>query len=247
MSKPNSERCREYVPRPAKTAGQEEAFGKKPPRPPKKPPKSMSGTGNSSEGTEDDRTVTPPLPGLETPQRAVLDAIHGFGEAGGTDSEVALKVEINLRRVVALRTELLEAGLLWDSGVRRRDQKGHEKVVWTALPVEAQLAADEPPRLVRDDVYIEQGGRAMVLHAGHTTIRLTGVPGDLVEVRTTPSGADEDQEGGAEITLLFAVEGSEEMYDSLRNPFTTPDEILETMADITAPAINVLTAVKKDL
>lgn len=244
MSKPASERCTEYVPRPPKAAtAKDEGFGKKPPKPPKKAPKSMSASGETGEQGDD----AVPLPSPGSAQREVLDAIRGFGEKGCTDAEIAAKVEREHREIVTLRTELAEAGLLWDSGIRRRDAKGHEKVAWTALPVEAAPQANDSPLLVRDDVYVEQSGRAAILHAGQTTIRLTGVPGDLVEVRTTPSGADPDQDGGGEVALLLIIEGSEEVYDAMRNPFTTPSDVLEAMTDLTTPALNALTGIRKDI
>lgn len=245
MGKPASERCREYVPRPPKPEKNAEGFGKKPPKPPKKAPKSMTGT-----ASVDDEALAlgPELPAAGTAQRAVLEAFRGFGERGGTDAEVALKVERERRDVVALRTELVQDGLLWDSGLRRRDTKGNEGVAWTALPMDAlPEPTDSTPMLVRDDVSVEQSGRAVILHAGSTAIRLTGVPGDLVEVRTTPPGADHEQAGGPEVTLLLVVEGSEEMYDVARNPFTTPADVMEVMSDIVTPATSALTAVRKDL
>lgn len=243
MSKPASERCREYIPRPPKSATKpEEGFGKKPPKPPKKAPKTMSATGEADE--QEEGTVA--LPASGTAQREVLDAIRGFGEKGATNAEIAAKTGREHRDVLALRSELVEAGLLWDSGVRRRDAKGHENVAWTATPVEVLPQANDAPLLVRDDVYVEQNGRAVILHAGQSTVRLTGTPGDLVEVRTTPPGSDPSQDGGGEVTLLLVIDGSEDVYDAMRNPFTTPSDVLEAMTDLTTPALNALTGIRKD-
>lgn len=245
ISKPAAERCLEYVPRPPQKAEKaSEGFGKKPPKPPKKAPKSMSATGDTGEPEE----TGPPLPSSGTAQRDVFDAIHGLGEKGGTDFEVALKTQREQRDVVALRSELVTAGLLWDSGIRRRDSKGHENVAWTTAPTEAESAqAEAASLLVRDDVYVEQGARSMTLYAGQTSIRLTGVPGDLVEIRSSPQGADPDQEGGGETVLLAVIAGSEEAYEEMRNPFTTPQDVLEAMNDLIAPALNTLTGIRKDI
>lgn len=243
LDKPAAERCREYVPRPPQsTQKTEEGFGKKPPKPPKKAPKSMSATGETDEQEEG-----PALPSPGTPERKVLDAIRNLGEKGGTDAEVALKVDLTHGEVTALRSVLATSGLLWDSGVRRRDSRGHENVAWATAPADASPEADNAPLLVREDVYIEHAGRATTLHAGQTAIRLTGVPGDLVEVRTTPRGSDPEQDGGGESTLLLVIEGSEEVYETLKNPFTTPSDILEAMRDLVTPATNTLTGIRKDL
>lgn len=243
MSMPAAERCREYEPRPPKSAEKSaEGFGKKPPKPPKKAPKSMSAAEDSGEAEDSG----PPLPPPGTTQRDVLDAIRGF-EKGATDFEVALKTGRELHDVIAARSELVAISLLWDSGIRRRDIKGHENVVWALTPSENLGQPEATPLLVRDDVYVEQGGRSATLHAGQTAIRLTGVPGDLVEVQTLPPGADPDQEGGGEVTLLLVVEGSEEVYEAMRNPFTTPEDVLEAMNDLISPALNTLTGIRKDI
>lgn len=244
MEVPASERCREYVRRPPKAEESKEGFGKKPPKPPKKAPKSMTASENGAE--EIDLGPTPPATG--TAQREAFDVFRGAGERGATDAEVAVKIDREHRDVTALRTALVRDGLLWDSGLRRRDPKGHENVAWTALPVDSvPEEGGETPLLVRDDVYVEQSGRTATLHAGNTSIRLTGVPGDLIEVRTIPSGADPDQEGGAEATLFITVEGSEEVYDAVRNPFTSPPDIIDAMTDLLAPALDTLAATRKDL
>lgn len=242
MEVPRAERCTEYVPRPPKTASKDDGgFGKKPPKPPKKAPKSMT-----AEVSEQSEALTPEVPESGTPQRTVFDLVRVGGDKGCTDEDVALKTGETRSTVAFLRNELVLKGLLWDSGVRRRDSKGHENVVWSALPPEASTD-DDVPLLVRDDVYVSQEGNATVLHAGLTRIRLSSVPGDPVEVTTLPRGADPDQEGGPQATVLLVVEGSEDIYNEARNPFVTPGEIVEMMADVIAPGINALTAVRKDL
>lgn len=244
MSRPASERCREYEPRPPKAEKNKEGFGKKPPKPPKKAPKSMTSSGDGGEEID----LGPTLPASGTAQREAFDVFRGSGEKGATDAEVATKIDRDHRDVTALRVALVQDGLLWDSGLRRRDAKGHENVAWSALPVDGKPeTSDGTPLLVRDDVYVEQSGRSVTLHAGSTTIRLTGVPGDLVEVRTTPPGADLEQEGGAQVTLLLTVEGSEEVFDAVRNPFASPSDLLDSMTDLITPALNTLTAARKDL
>ena len=245
LSKPTSERCLEYVPRPPQKAEKSsEGFGKKPPKPPKKAPKSMSLTGDD----EGEDQAGPPLPFPGTEQREVLDVIHELGEKGAADFEIALKTERKPRDVAAIRSELVADGLLWDSGIRRRDNKGHENVAWTTIPTENGQERPESGRLlVRDDVYVEQNGLAVILHAGQASIRLTGAPGDLVEIRSAPQGSDPDQDGGGEATLLMVIPGSEEAYVAMKNPFAAPLDILETMNDLITPALNALTGIRKDI
>ena len=243
MSMPATERCREYEPRPPKSAGKSaEGFGKKPPSPPKKAPKSMSAAEDSGEA--EDASPQLPLPG--TVQRDVLDAIRRF-EKGATDFEAALKSGRKLHDVVTARSELVSTGLLWDSGIRRRDSRGHENVVWVFTPAEILSQHEAPPALVRDDVYVEQEGRSITVRAGQTTMRLTGAPGDLVEMHTLPLGSDPDQEGGSEMALLFVAEGSEKVYEAMRSPSVTPEEILEAMDALICPALNALTGARKDV
>lgn len=242
MEVPRAERCTDYVPRPPKTASKDDGgFGKKPPKPPKKAPKSMTASGD-----DQGDLLTPELPAAGTPQREVFDVVRAAGDKGRTDEEIALKTGQERPTAAFLRNELVLDGMLWDSGGRRRDTKGHENVAWSALPAEPS-ANDTAPMLVREDVYVSREGSATILHAGETRIRLSSVPGDLVEVTTRPRGSDPDQEGGPEVTVLLVVEGSEEMFSDARNPFVTPDEIVEMMADIITPGVNALTAVRKDL
>lgn len=243
LEKPTSERCREYVPRPPKTESKEKSgFGKKPPTPPKKAPKSMDADGGEA---------TPPMPALPelgTAERIVLDAVRASQERGCTDSDIALKTELAHHDVIAARSALVSSGMLFDSGQRRRDDKGREYVAWLATqPSEAVSDDDSPPLLVRDDVHVSHEGMKTVLHAGATQIRLSITPGDPVEVATTPNRADPDQDDGPEISTLLIVDGSEDMFLQARDPFITTERIVEMMDDIITPAISALTAVKKDL
>lgn len=240
---PAAERCREYVPRPPKATKDDTAFGKKPPKPPKKAPKSMTGSGDE----EAQEPLLPEPPPLGTPQRGVLDIIHAAGASGCTDSEIALKTDQDRATVAVMRNELVSEGLLWDSGLRRRDQRGHENVAWVATQTEVSPESDDAPLLVREDVYVTQDRNASTLHAGSTRIRVPSAPGDPVEVTTRPRRSDPDQEGGNEVTLLLVVDGSDDVYAEARNPFLTSSDIVEMMADLVSPAINALTSARRDL
>lgn len=243
MKGPSPERCRDYAPRTTEAMAKNEGgFGKKPPKPPKKAPKSMKA--EAAQEVSDFLIPEPPVRG--THQREVFDTVRAAGDKGCTDVEVALKTGRDQTAVTIARNELVAGGLIWDSGMRRRDTKGQENVAWTALFVDAPAKYDSP-KLVRDDVYVSHDGRVTTLHAGETRIRLSPTPGDLVEVTTQPRGADPDQENGPEVTILLVLEGNEEMYGDARNPFITPGEIMEMMADVITPGLNALTAVRKDL
>lgn len=243
MEKPSSERCREYVPRPPKSESKEKSgFGKKPPKPPKKAPKSMDADGG------EEAPLMPALPESGTAERIVLDAVRAAQERGCTDSDVAVKAELARHDVVEARSALVSDGMLFDSGQRRRDGKGRECVAWVATqPSEVVSDEDVPPLLVRDDVYVSHEGMKTVLHAGATRICLSIAPGDPVEVVTTPRRADPDQDDGPGVSTLLVVDGSEDMYLQARDPFITAERIVEMMDDIITPAISTLTAVKKDL
>lgn len=243
MELPKAQRCTDYEPRAPKASGSEaEGFGKKPPRPPKKAPKSPPGSGGGAA-----RAASEARPDPRTGQGQVLEAIEGCGGRGATDGEVADRLGWQRQEVVELRAELVVASLVWDSGVRRRDPRGHENVVWSGREPDPAPPQDATPRLVRDDVYVEQAGRALTLVAGRTTVRITAVPGDLVEVRTTPESADPEQEGGPERTALFVLEGSEELFEQMRNPFVSAGDILGAVLDVVTPMLETLAATKKDL
>lgn len=243
MALPKAQRCTDYEPRAPKGPGADaEGFGKKPPRPPKKAPKSAPG---SDGGTP--RAASDARPEARTPQGQVLEAIESHGDRGATDGEVAERLGWQRGEVVELRAELVSAELVWDSGTRRRDTRGHENVVWSGRAPDPAPPQDATPRLVRDDVYVEQSGRAVTLVAGRTSVRITAVPGDLVEVRTTPEGADPEQEGGPVRTALFVLEGSEELYEQMRNPFVSSEDVLGAVLDVVTPTLETLAATKKDL
>lgn len=244
MGLPRTERCTDYVPRPPKAATKAEGgFGKKPPAPPKKAPKSMTA---DESGGEPDSPALPDLPEPGTPQREALDIVRSSGDKGCTDEEMAQKAETDRATATFLRHALVRDGLLWDSGIRRRDQKGQEHVAWSTQPRE-DAPDDSAPLLVREDVYVSHERSTTTLHAGQTTIRISSAPGDLVEVATRPRGSDPDQEGGAQVTALLVVPGSEELFVRAHDPFITPADIMDMMGEIISPTISTLTAVRKDL
>lgn len=243
MSGPPQERCLAYAPRAADTATKNtEPFGKKPPRAPRKAPKSMNG----AEEAPQESLEAPKAPKAGTLQRQVFDLIAASGEKGCTDPELMAKTGLERHAVAVAREDLVAARTVWDSGIRRRDAAGHENAAWTTKSAE-DVPADAGPMLVRDDVYVTQSSRATTLHAGTTTIRLSPTPGDLVEVTTTPQGADPDQDGGPGVTVLLVVDGNEELYSDARNPFATQKEIIDMMGGVINPALAALSAVMKDL
>ena len=72
------------------------------------------------------------IPRTGTLRRAVYDAIRRTGDEGLTDSELqrALNMEGNTER--PRRVELIDAGLIKDSG-RRRYEGGRPMIVWVAV------------------------------------------------------------------------------------------------------------------
>lgn len=96
------------------------------------------------------------LPKTGTQRRAVLDAIveaYTRGHGGATDPELQRHLSLPPNSMRPRRVELAQAGLVDDSGKRRRHQ-GNEHIVWQ--PTSGALAATgyKPP-----DEYAERANR----------------------------------------------------------------------------------------
>lgn len=56
--------------------------------------------------------------------------VAGCGQSGATDEEIQVELEMNGNTERPRRCELVEAGVLVDSGERRRTRNGRKAVVW---------------------------------------------------------------------------------------------------------------------
>ncbi|MGD9539065.1 MAG: hypothetical protein AB7P52_17670 [Alphaproteobacteria bacterium] len=73
--------------------------------------------------------IAPDLPRL---RRLVLGAIREAGAAGLTADECAVRLKLSPFTTRPRCTELKEAGLIKDSGRRRKNRSGHGATVWEA-------------------------------------------------------------------------------------------------------------------
>lgn len=86
---------------------------------------------NSDTSREAAATVRAKAPALRT---AVLGYVTGRGEQGATNEEVSVAMGIKLQTVCPRMFELREAGVVVDSGTRRKTESGRDAVVWVARP-----------------------------------------------------------------------------------------------------------------
>ena len=70
--------------------------------------------------------------GAATQRDRVLAAIRGAGEAGLTDEELQQGLELHGSTERPRRIELVERGLIQDSGRRRATSTGRQAAVWVA-------------------------------------------------------------------------------------------------------------------
>lgn len=94
-------------------------------RPPEPPYQSHSATSAEAAHAIEPRT--------ETLRKAVLDLLRKWGDAGGTDEEVHEYHGGNPGTYRARRVELVEMGLVRDSGRTRPTRSGRQAVVWIAI------------------------------------------------------------------------------------------------------------------
>ena len=73
------------------------------------------------------------IPRTGTLRRAVYDAIHRTGDEGMTDSELQRALDMDGNTERPRRVELIDAGLIKDSG-RRRYEGGRPMIVWVVVP-----------------------------------------------------------------------------------------------------------------
>lgn len=73
------------------------------------------------------------LPRADTLRRAVLDALQA-APAGLTDEEMQDQIPMTASTQRPRRVELVEAGLVRDSGDTRPTRSGRKAVVWKAVP-----------------------------------------------------------------------------------------------------------------
>jgi len=72
------------------------------------------------------------LPRSGTLRRRVFDHIAAAGELGATDAEIQRELDMPGNTQRPRRVELIEAGLIIDSG-RRRTEHGRRMIVWVAV------------------------------------------------------------------------------------------------------------------
>lgn len=72
-------------------------------------------------------------PKAATLRRVVLDYIRSQGRDGATDEQVQNALSMNPSTQRPRRVELVEGGLVCDSGVTRKTQSGRSAVVWVAV------------------------------------------------------------------------------------------------------------------
>jgi len=65
-------------------------------------------------------------------RQAVLAFVIGRGVDGATDQEIGAALGLDSNTARPRRWELAEAGLIVDSGIRRRTSSGRKAVVWVA-------------------------------------------------------------------------------------------------------------------
>lgn len=70
---------------------------------------------------------------LNRMQAAVLDAFVAFGPAGATDEAIQTKLRIKSQSQIPRRLELLQLGLIEDTGRRVRTASGRMAIVWRAI------------------------------------------------------------------------------------------------------------------
>lgn len=80
------------------------------------------------------------LPKTGSQRRKVYDTI-ARNVHGATDDEVATYLRIGLNSVRPRRLELVEAGLVEDSGICRKTPSGHDAIVWRAIPLPIGLTS----------------------------------------------------------------------------------------------------------
>ena len=81
-------------------------------------------------GATEEAAAEAVFPVSGTQRRAVLDAIAGAGESGLCDHEVQDLLGLNPSSVRPRRGELVDAGWVEDSGLRRCTPSGVEAVAW---------------------------------------------------------------------------------------------------------------------
>ena len=75
------------------------------------------------------QTIRPTLKKL---QRLVLAAVRRAGKSGKTDDELVCDIGMLSDTLRARRCELRDAGLVKDSGRRRKTRRGRQAAVWVA-------------------------------------------------------------------------------------------------------------------
>ncbi len=71
---------------------------------------------------------------LNALRRSVLDFVLLMGEEGATDEEIQVSIPMKPNTERPRRVELVRAGLIRDSGKKRKGTSGHQAVVWVAIP-----------------------------------------------------------------------------------------------------------------
>ena len=82
---------------------------------------------------------------LQRLQAAVLGFVEERGPRGATDEEIRLGLELSGDTARARRCELRDAGLIVDSGRRRKTRTGRRAVVWVSAATGARARPDQPP------------------------------------------------------------------------------------------------------
>ena len=89
------------------------------------------GSGTRATSAEAKAAVDPLGPKL---RREVFEAIASRGETGATDEEVVRITGLSPSTARPRRVELVEAGLVVATNVRRRGASGRSLMVWRAVP-----------------------------------------------------------------------------------------------------------------
>lgn len=72
-------------------------------------------------------------PAAETLRRRVLDFLRGVADLGATDEDMQLIMKMNPSTQRPRRIELVEMGLVLDSGRTRPTRSGRKAVVWVIV------------------------------------------------------------------------------------------------------------------
>ena len=85
-------------------------------------------------GTDTSRDAARSIkPGAITLRARVFDYIEGMGLSGATDHEIVEALGMQLQTVNPRRNELVNLGLIVDSGDRRKTPSGRKAKVWKVI------------------------------------------------------------------------------------------------------------------